>query len=75
MTDDIPEITEEQWGRAVDGRVMRRLRRGDFRGGEDVALLRKFVGMTQEQFALTTSSSSAEASAIARFVSPTSPCT
>ena len=52
MTDDISEITEEQWGRTVDGRVMRRLRRGDFRGGQDVALLRKFVGMTQEQFAL-----------------------
>ena len=52
MTDDIREITEEQWGRAVDGRVMRRLRRGDFRSGDDVALLRKFVAMTQEQFAL-----------------------
>ena len=48
---DIPELTEEQFASAIPARLRRRLMKGDFRGGEDVAALRKFVGLTQVQFA------------------------
>ena len=51
MTDDMPELTLDQFARAVPGRAIQRLRRGEFRDGQDVALLRKFVGMTQQDFA------------------------
>ncbi len=47
-----PEITTEQMARAIPARVHRRLMKGQFDSGEDVALLRRFVGMTQAQFAL-----------------------
>lgn len=48
---DIPEVTSEQMARAIPARVHRRLIEGQFESGEDVALLRRFVGMTQSQFA------------------------
>lgn len=48
---DIPEVTSEQMARAIPARVHRRLIQGQFESGEDVALLRRFVGMTQSQFA------------------------
>jgi putative transcriptional regulator len=52
MTDtDIPELTDEQFARAIPARVRRRLILGQFESGEDVAALRRFVGLTQEQFA------------------------
>ncbi len=51
MSDDIPELTEAEFGRAILGAVRRRLCRGEVRSGKDVAALRRFVGMTQEEFA------------------------
>ena len=51
MTDDIPELTAEDFARAIPGDVRRRLCRGEIRDGKDIVALRRFVGMTQEEFA------------------------
>lgn len=48
---DIPELTEQDFARAIPARVRRRLVQGQFESGEDVAALRRFVGLTQTQFA------------------------
>ena len=48
---DIPELTEEQLARAIPNRVRRRLMAGQIESGEDVAALRRFVGLSQTQFA------------------------
>ena len=48
---DIPVITADQMSRAMPSRVRKRLLAGQFQSGEDVALLRKFVGLSQTQFA------------------------
>jgi DNA-binding transcriptional regulator YiaG len=48
---DIPELTDEQLERAIPARLRRRLMNGRFESGEDVAALRRFVGLTQEEFA------------------------
>ena len=49
---DIPELTDEQLARALPVRVRKRLMLGQFESGDDVAALRRFVGLTQAQFAL-----------------------
>ena len=51
MTDDIPELTAADFDRAIPGPVRRRLCRGDVRSGKDLVALRRFVGMTQDEFA------------------------
>jgi hypothetical protein len=43
---DIPELREEQFARAIPARVRRRLVRGQFESGDDVAALRRFVGLS-----------------------------
>jgi putative transcriptional regulator len=48
---DIPELTDRQLERAIPARVRKRLMAGRFESGEDVAALRRFVGLTQEEFA------------------------
>jgi DNA-binding transcriptional regulator YiaG len=48
---EIPELTEHDFARAIPARVRARLMRGQFESGEDVAALRRFVGLTQTQFA------------------------
>jgi len=48
---DIPELTEEQLERAIPARLRKRLMDGRFESGEDVAALRRFVGLTQTEFA------------------------
>ena len=48
---DIPELTSEQLARAIPARVRKRLMLGQFESGEDIAALRRFVGLTQTQFA------------------------
>ena len=48
---DIPELTREQLARAIPARVRRRLMAGKVESGEDIAALRRFVGLTQIQFA------------------------
>jgi putative transcriptional regulator len=47
----IPELTEEQLARAIPASVRKRLMLGQFRSGDDVASLRRFVGLSQSQFA------------------------
>jgi DNA-binding transcriptional regulator YiaG len=49
---DIPELTEEQFARAIPARIRKRLMLGQLESGEDIAALRRFVGLTQVQFAL-----------------------
>ncbi|MGH2570500.1 MAG: helix-turn-helix domain-containing protein [bacterium] len=48
---DIPELTRAQLSRALPARLRRRLISGRFESGNDVAALRRFVGLTQLQFA------------------------
>lgn len=48
---DIPELTRAQLSRAIPARQRRRLMAGHFETGDDVAALRRFVGLTQAQFA------------------------
>lgn len=50
MTDS-PELTEQQFARAIPARLRRRLMSGRFDSGEDIAALRRFVGLTQAAFA------------------------
>ena len=51
MSDEIPELTDEDFASAIPARLRRRLMRGQFESGSDVAALRRFVRLTQEQFA------------------------
>ena len=48
---EIPELTAAQLSRAIPARAHRRLMEGRIESGEDVAMLRRFVAMTQSQFA------------------------
>lgn len=48
---DIPELTDRDLARAIPARVRKRLVAGIFETGEDVAALRRFVGLSQAQFA------------------------
>ena len=48
---DIPELTEEPLARAIPARLRKRLMKGRFESGEDIVALRKFVGLTQVDFA------------------------
>jgi DNA-binding transcriptional regulator YiaG len=51
MTDDMPELTEAEFASAIPARLRRRLVKGEIHGGDDIAALRRFVRLTQEQFA------------------------
>ena len=48
---EIPELTERDFARAIPSRQRERILRGEIASGEDVVALRRFVGLTQEQFA------------------------
>lgn len=48
---DAPELTSKQFSRAISARLRRRLMAGEIESGEDVAALRRFVGLTQIRFA------------------------
>ena len=48
---DIKALTDEQFNSAIPTRVRKRLMRGRFESGEDIAALRRFVGLTQVEFA------------------------
>jgi len=48
---EIPELTKGQLDRAISARARKRLMNGQFQSGDDVAMLRKFVGLTQAEFA------------------------
>ena len=51
MSEDIPELTEAGFARALPRRQRERMMRGEFRGGEDVIALRRFARLTQVAFA------------------------
>jgi putative transcriptional regulator len=48
---DMPELTSKQLARAIPARLRKRLMLGQFESGEDISALRRFVGLTQTQFA------------------------
>ena len=48
---DIPELTDDQFKRAIPAHQRKRLMQGRFESGEDIAALRNFVGLTQAEFA------------------------
>ena len=48
--DDMKELTKKDFARMMKSTQRRRLMRGEFRDG-DVAALRKFIGLTQQEFA------------------------
>jgi putative transcriptional regulator len=47
----ITELTDSDFARAIPASQRKRLILGHFESGEDIAALRKFVGLTQAQFA------------------------
>ena len=51
MRDEIPQLTSTQLARSIPASVRRRLMSGDIRSGDDVASIRRFVGLTQVRFA------------------------
>lgn len=48
---DIPEISDEQFESAIPARLRARLMQGTFSSGKDIAALRRFVGLSQTDFA------------------------
>lgn len=48
---DIPEISEKQFQGAISAKLRARLSRGDLASGEDIVALRRFVGLSQTEFA------------------------
>ncbi len=48
---DTPELTAEQFARALPASVRRRLIEGRIESGADIAALRRFIGLTQAQLA------------------------
>jgi putative transcriptional regulator len=48
---DIPELTKRQLAGAISAKVRKRLGAGRFESGADVATLRRFVRLTQTEFA------------------------
>ena len=48
---DIPKLTDQQLKNAISARVRQRLAQGRFESGEEIAALRRFVGLTQSDFA------------------------
>ena len=48
---DIPELTAKDFDRAIPSRLRKRLMLGQFESGKDISALRRFVGLTQAQFA------------------------
>jgi putative transcriptional regulator len=51
MSRHIRELTASDFARALTSRQRARLKRGEIDGGEDVRDLRRFVGLSQVQFA------------------------
>ena len=51
MKDEIRELTERDFARAMPRKQRERILRGRIVAGEDVVALRGFVGLTQTQFA------------------------
>jgi putative transcriptional regulator len=48
---DMPELSDEDFESAIPSRLRKRLIKGQFQAGSDIAALRRFLRLTQEQFA------------------------
>jgi DNA-binding transcriptional regulator YiaG len=48
---EIPELTKKQLASAISSRQRKRLMLGHFESGEDISALRRFVGLSQTEFA------------------------
>jgi putative transcriptional regulator len=48
---EIPELTAKELARAIPAGVRKRLMLGQVESGEDIVALRRFIGLTQAQFA------------------------
>jgi len=51
MSDDIRELTDEDFARAIPRRQRERIIHGQINPEKDIAALRRFAGLTQEEFA------------------------
>ena len=51
LTDDIPELTARDFARGISRKQRDRILRGNITGGDDIVALRRFTGLTQDQFA------------------------
>ena len=51
MAEDIRELSDDEFARAIPRKLRERIARGQISGGADIVSLRRFVGMTQKQFA------------------------
>ena len=51
MANDIRELTKEDFARSIPRKQRERIIRGRISGGKDIVALRKFIGLTQQQFA------------------------
>ena len=51
MDDEIRELTDQDFARKIPRRQRERILRGRIAGGADVVALRRFIGLTQHQFA------------------------
>ena len=49
--DEIPELTAADFARAIPRKQRERILQGKITGGDDIVALRRFTGLTQEQFA------------------------
>jgi putative transcriptional regulator len=52
IDEENPEWTEEMFERALSKRQLQRFDKGQIEAGEDVAAIRRYLGLTQEAFAL-----------------------
>jgi DNA-binding transcriptional regulator YiaG len=48
---NVPEVTKNQFESAISAKLRRRMIQGKFESGADIAALRKFVRLTQAEFA------------------------
>ena len=51
MSEEIPELTDREFSRAIPRRLRDRIARGEISGGGDIVALRGFIGLTQVEFA------------------------
>jgi len=51
MVDEIRELDDKDFLRAIPRKQRERILRGRIAAGEDIVALRRFVGLTQQQFA------------------------
>ena len=51
MSDDLRELSDDDFARAIPHRLRERISRGEISGGADVIALRRFIGLSQVDFA------------------------